>query len=265
MTPLRNSSPVSRLNNNGKAVLHWCQKHRYNLTSHCEWHWQNVSDTEPLWYWTYQIPNLSDTEPIRYWIYQNISDSGPIRNQTYQTLNISDTELVTHWTYRIPNLACTKPILDPSDTKPVRYTVPIRQNLSDDELDRYQAMSPPIQILRWLLTPSTVEHPVVKLGLKQVLPSPISRSQLTSPSKPPSMPSQPPLPLPVHNERQPFPACHCSPLSPSQLTMTTNPSQYTLWQNWGGKRYTAVPSPPPRHILLTCRVHCPKYILEIQG
>ncbi len=108
-------------------VLHWCQQH------HCEiphwrklakptllvsvtpvklsftgindflWHWRTViypilkpSDTEPIWYLTYQIRNLSMTELTRYQTYQipNLSDAEP-----YQIQNLSDT------TYQIPNIS----------------------------------------------------------------------------------------------------------------------------------------------------------------
>jgi hypothetical protein len=47
----------------------------------------NLSDAEPIFYWSYLIPNLSDTELSRY--------------QTYQTPNFSDTEHIWSDTYQM--------------------------------------------------------------------------------------------------------------------------------------------------------------------
>ncbi len=99
------------VNNTTKALLYRWQRHRYVLTRSVIWHWPNLSDIEPIWYWIHLL-NLSDTNSIRYWTYQivNLLDTEPTRYQTCQISNLSDTEPIRYWTYQMSNLSHTEPI-----------------------------------------------------------------------------------------------------------------------------------------------------------
>jgi hypothetical protein len=86
---------------------------------------------------------------------------------------------------------------------------------------------------------------VGKSGLKQVHPSPLSPSQLTMTATPPSAhcgeigeeagPSQPPLPLAAHNDRQPLPAHTVAKLGMKQVHPNpTPPVMSRLMGNFSG-------------------------------
>jgi hypothetical protein len=142
-----------------KEVLYRCNDSAKFWHIYCsgQWHRQkgpiryltflilNLSDTEPIWSLTFQIPNLSvpnlsDTE---YWTYlittfliPNMSDSGPFLPWTFLILGLSDSEPFWSRTYLIPNLSDGNLLtIDLSVSKPISQE-PIYQtsNLSDTDL-----------------------------------------------------------------------------------------------------------------------------------
>ncbi len=122
MTLLRNSSlksmtPVKTLFTGVKnTVKFWCPSVN-GIDNICQK--SDLSDTEPIRFQTYQIPNLSD-----YQTYQ-------IPN--FQISNLSDTEPARYQIYQIPNL---------SDAKPISFRSYQILYLSDNEPTTYWAVSP---------------------------------------------------------------------------------------------------------------------------
>ncbi len=59
----------------------------------------NLSDSRPIWFWTYLILNLSDSEPIWFWTYliPNLSDSEGSETIWYRTHLITNLMPVWGW------------------------------------------------------------------------------------------------------------------------------------------------------------------------
>ncbi len=151
--------------------------------------------------------------PLSFDLAMSISVTVPIRYRTirfwtYLILNLSDSEPIWFWTYLILNL---------SDSEPIWFWTYLIPNLSDSEsiwFQRYMILnlSDIEPIWYWthlILNPSDTE-PISSWTWDPVWGPPLC-AVLVSPSS-------------FYPE------------------MTVNPSKHALWQNWGSKRWTPVPS-----------------------
>jgi hypothetical protein len=112
---------------------------------------QNVSDSEPIWFWTFLISNLFDSEPFWFWtcLRPIPSDTEPIKYRTRGLLG-ADTPIYPAHNDHQPLLACLWWNWGPNRSTPApSFTPPPRSAHNDRQ---------PI-----------LAHPMAKLGSKKSL------------------------------------------------------------------------------------------------
>jgi hypothetical protein len=161
--------------------------------------------------------------------FTNVNDNDDtVRYQTYQILKLSYTKPIRYWTYQIPNL---------SDTKPVRYQTYQIPNLSDTKPIRYRTYQ--IANLSDTEPVRYQTYQISNLVSLLIPPSPHCGEICAEngPSKPFS-PSQ--LTITANPSQRATPA---SSPPPNSQWPPTHPSQRILWQNWGWKVHHSPFSP----------------------